>query len=56
MLLGDQTLIGADKQLLFNTDKYAKTGRPMETLDQRVLGAQRLTADKFYQKALKGET
>jgi hypothetical protein len=27
----------------------------METLEQRVLGARRLTAAKFYQKALKGE-
>ena len=40
------------KQLLFNSNKHTKTGRPTETLEQRVMAAQRLTADCFYRRAL----
>jgi len=42
------------KQLLFKVDKSTKKGRPYESLEQKVLKEQEMTADQFYKQALKG--
>ena len=46
--------LNSSKQLLFNDNKYTKVGRPYETLEQKVLKDQKLSADNFYKLALIG--
>ena len=43
------------KRLLFADVKTTKRGRPISTLEDRVLEHVRLSADEFYKKALKRE-
>lgn len=46
--------LNTSKQLLFNDNKNQKIGRPYETLEQKVLKEQKITADQFYKLALNG--
>ena len=43
------------KKLTFNCDKVTKRGRPTETLEDKVLKVNMMTADQFYTAALKRE-
>ena len=43
------------KRLTFNNDRVTKRGRPTETLEDKVLKVNMMTADQFYRSALKRE-
>ena len=43
------------KMLLFNSNKRTKQGRPIETLEDKVLKATGKSADNFYKAAMKRE-
>jgi len=40
------------KRLLFNDDKRTKLGRPLETLEDKVMKNESCTKDQFYKRAL----
>ena len=41
------------KRLLFNDDKHTKVGRPIETLEDKVMKNAQISKDVFYKRALK---
>ena len=41
------------KRLLFNDNKRTKSGRPFETLEDKVMKKLQVTKDNFYKQALK---
>ena len=43
------------KRLLFNDDKRTKPGRPVETLEVKVMKSTNMTRDNFYKKAIQGK-